>query len=369
MAQIKFGTVKIDSLKIIIPMSQVEVIDGKFNQKYKNTKLYESTGEVIEVYNRDTNTYSDEKGIKVKLEVCRIKFGNIGEKGFTGEEFLIFQPSSKFLKEIYFDGIGFNNLRIIHNYLLNLNVVRFSYESFLNARFCDVDFCIDFVSSKATFKAMIKIINSNVLASHQHLTRIFNKRDNLGLEFNKRKEATKTKPFLKFYHKSTELTQKSNEFYCEFLQTNYSETINNGIGRYEVTLKNAEFKKHYEVESMTVEELLNIPSAAIEIMFKKFLPNYLYKATIQKRMATTPTETIHLNCINQFIQDGKSEQEIMHLMLNGIEERSSLSRSKKVLEELFQEVKNPTKLAKNNESKKELNEALKMVGFYRDEEL
>ena len=83
-------------------------------------------------------------------------------------------------------------------------------------------------------------------------------------------------------------------------------------------------------------------------------------------MATTPTETIHLNCINQFIQDGKSEPEIMHLMLRGIDEKTAKGRSKKVLQVLFQQINNPTQLGQNNESKKGLNEFYKSIGFHED---
>jgi len=368
MAVINFGTPKIDSLKLIIPMTQVEVIDGKFNQKYKNIKLYESTGEVVEVYNRDTNTYSDKKGIKVKLEVCRIKFDNVGQQGFAGEDFLVFQPSSKFLKENYFDGINLSNLPKIYEYLLSLNIVRFSYESLLQARFADVDFCIDFVSSKATFKAMIKIVDSNVRPSLKYFTKSFNRKDNLGLEFNERQKASPTKPFLKFYHKSTELTQKSNEFYCEFLKDNYFESINNGIGRYEVTLKNAEFKKYYKVEAITVEELFSISSKSVENMFHNFLPNYLDTVKREKTMGNTPMEIALITLINMLVESGKSEPEILFPILREIEEKTAKSRMKKTLEGMFLKIKNPIKLAENNESKKELNEALKMVGFYKYEE-
>jgi hypothetical protein len=60
MAKIEFGKIKIDSLKILIPMLEVQVIDGKFNEKYTNLKVFES-GEVIEELNINTNTWSDSK--------------------------------------------------------------------------------------------------------------------------------------------------------------------------------------------------------------------------------------------------------------------------------------------------------------------
>jgi hypothetical protein len=365
MAPIKFGIVKIDSFKVIIPMNKVDVRNGKLNQPYVNIKLYESTGELLETLNRDTNTYSDKKGIKIKLEVCRIKFDNVGQKGFTGEEFLIFQPSSKLLEKIYFDGINLDNLPLIYNYLINLNIVHFSYESFLNARFCDVDFCIDYPITVEEFRQSNTNIELSVLEKLKLLVKPFDK--HTGLQFNERERATPTRPFIKFYHKSTELTQKSNEFYCEFLKDNYFNEINSGIGRYEVTVKNAEFKKHYKIESMSVEELLNIPSATIENMFKRFLPNYLYKSIREKKMKLSPTNEMLLVAINKLIHYGESEQEIIHSMLNPIDEKVARSRSKKLLQELFEQVNNPTQLAENNESKKVMNDFYKAIGFYRDE--
>lgn len=71
-----------------------------------------------------------------------------------------------------------------------------------------------------------------------------------------------------------------------------------------------------------------------------------------EKMKLTPTETIHLNCINQFVQDGKSEQEILCLMSHELSDRKSLYRAKKMIKKLLLKVSNPSKLIKNNESKK-----------------
>jgi hypothetical protein len=364
MAEIIFNRIGVDSFKVFIPIVEVKFL-GKFNQEYLQTKVFLETGELEEILNRDTKTYSEQKGIKVKLEVVFIKFGNVNQKENKGEPYLAFQPSAKFLKENYFDGINAQNLPTIYNYLMSLKIVWFSYESFLNARFKDVDFCINFESTVDEFKLMTKNVEFNVLEELKHFVKPFNKY--LGLQFNERKFATPTRPFVKFYHKSIELFNNSNEFYCEYLNTNYSEVLEKGIGRYEITVKDAAFKKHYKIESMTVEELFNVPYESIEKMFKRFLPNYLYKSTREKKMGNTPTEIIHSNCINQFVYDGKSEQEIIHLMLKGIDERSSRNRSKKLLQELLNQVQEPQKLIENNEQKKGRNEFYKTIGFYEEE--
>lgn len=80
----------------------------------------------------------------------------------------------------------------------------------------------------------------------------------------------------------------------------------------------------------------------------------------------TPTEIIHSNCINQLIYDGKSEEEILHLMLKNIGGKVAKCRCKKTIQNLLQRVNNSDLLEQNNQSKKEVNEALKIVGFYRD---
>jgi hypothetical protein len=362
MAKIQFGQIKVDSLKILIPMLQVEVIDGKFNEKYTNLKVFES-GEVIEELNRNTNTWSDSKGIKVKLEVVKIKFGAIKEKGNQGEDFLVFQPSSKMLKQNYFDGINLHNLPTIYEYLMSLNILRFSYESLLQARFKDVDFCVDYSATPEEFRSINRTIELNVLQDLKHFVKSFDK--HLGLQFNERQKATPTRPFVKTYHKSAELINNSNEFYCEFLRDNHSEEIDKGIGRYEITVKDAKFKKHYKIESVTINELFNISYSQIKTMFGTFLPNYIQKATrIEKMGKITPTETMHFNCIEQFINDGKSQDEIMNIMLRGIEERSALSRSKKLLQDLFLKVNNQDKLKQNNESKKEQDDFYRTIGLY-----
>jgi len=364
-SSIPFGRIKVDSLKIIIPFSEVTVLDGKFNQEYIETKFYQATGEVLQSINRDIKVFSTQKGIKVKLEVFKIKYARIKEKGYSGEEYLVFQPSSKFLKEIYFDGINFHNLPTIYDYLISLNIVRFTYESLLNARFKDVDFCIDFLIDIEEFKLINKNIEFNVLEKSKHFVKQFNNYS--GLQFNEREKATPTKPFCKFYHKSTELINNSTDFYNEYLKQDYSDLINKGIGRYEITIKDAKFKKRYKIESVTVNELFNIPYDSIQSMFKKILPNYLYKNTKEKKMTGTPTEIIHFNTINYLIEYGASEQEILNRLLKGIDEKKAKSRSKKMLQELFNKVENPIKLEQNNEEKKVQNEIYTSIGFYDSE--
>lgn len=365
MAEIVFNRIKMDSGKFIIPMAEVQIIDGRFNQEYVNQKVFIDSGEVVEQLNRDTKVFCIHNGIKVKLEVVRIKYDRIKEKGYQGEDYLVFQPSSKFLKESYFDGINIHNLPTIYEYLMDLNIVRFSYESLLKAKFKDVDFCIDYPSTIDDFRSINKNIEFNVLLELKHFTK---QRDKyLGLQFNEREKATPTRPFIKNYHKTNELINHSNEFYFNYLKDNYSEILANGVGRYEITVKDASFKKHYKIESLTIEDLLNISSDSIQNMFKRFLPNYLYKSTRNKKMGTTPTEIIHSNCINQFIHEGKSEQEILHLMLKGIEERSSFSRSKKLLQELLTQVQEPEKLIENNNQKKAQNVVYKIIGLHSEE--
>lgn len=365
MAEIVFNRIKIDSLKVIIPMAEVQIIDGRFNQEYVNQKVFIDSGEVVEQLNRDTKTYSDLNGIKVKLEVVSIKFGNVSLKENKGEPYLVFQPSSKFLKENYFDGINLHNLLKIYEYLISLKIVWFSYESFLKARFADVDFCLDFISSKEHFTEMTKTIHESVLITLNSLVKSFSAELNLGLQFNYRERATPTKPYLKFYHKSTELIHNSNEFYKNYLQE-FNPIVQKGIGRMEITLKNSKFKNHYNINARTVKELFNIPQTEIENMFHQYLPNYIQ---IRKKVMSaehTPTELMLLNFIDLLIQSGRSEIELLHYGLNRIENKTQKSRSKKVLETLLKEVQNPKLLEQNNEHKKEVNSILKVVGFYRD---
>lgn len=367
MAEILLNRIGVDSFKVFIPIVEVKFLDGKFYQEYYQSKVFKGTGELEEkLSNRDTKEWSDNlKGIKVKLEVALIKFGNVSLKENKGELHLVFQPSSKFLEECYFNKINAQNLPTIYNYFMSLKIVSFSYESFLKARFSDVDFCLDFISSKEHFTEMTKTINESVLFNLKELVKPFNSKDNLGLQFNFRERATPTKPYLKFYHKSTELIHNSNEFYKNYLEE-FNPIIQKGIGRMEVTLKNSKFKNHYNINATTVKDLFNIPQTEIEIMFHQYLPNYIQ---IRKKVMSaehTPTEIIHLNFINLLIQCGKSEAEILHYGLNGIEDRKQKSRSKQMLETLLKEVQNPKLLEQNNEQKKEVNRILKVVGFYRD---
>jgi len=122
---IPFGKPKIDSLRLLIPLDEVEYIDSKFKQEFTPISL--ETGEV------------DEEKIYEKLNIPKIESGISSRFGIEfrlnenkeNVEYLVFVLTAKMLKEQYFTGIDKNTIQRCFNYLNETGIVKLSKEAFL----------------------------------------------------------------------------------------------------------------------------------------------------------------------------------------------------------------------------------------------
>lgn len=234
-----FWQPKVDSLQVRIPLSDVEIIDTTLIDRL--ITIHEKTGEIIKEEKGKTHTIQTEDGLSFSFWVRKRKPIH-QEEVLTEITFLL---NSKHLKEKYFEGITTSNVVRVVNEINMLGVIKVSKEVLLKADVLDIDVCIDFPATKEEFKE-VAVDRHSALAQIRvmDVKKVHNRKDNLGLELNKRDHCYESRPHTKFYHKSVELDKNSEAFAKAHLQgIDFSD-----IGRFEFNLKNRDYLRHYSLD-------------------------------------------------------------------------------------------------------------------------
>ena len=206
-----FEVVKIDSLKLRIPKHKVTYVDPTFCEEYQ--KIYLSTGEIDEHINLEKHRVNYTNGISTRIA----EFHSLN--GSFAEEQIVIQCNAKQLRESYFEGINLKNLRKLYDFIIDLKIISFKYEDFLGAYVSDIDLCYDaIVDPKTMIEANQEIYRNIKPTYYKYVGRPFRQSGNVGLQFNSREKATPAKPYVKIYHKTLELLNKSNEFAEAYLK-------------------------------------------------------------------------------------------------------------------------------------------------------
>ena len=246
-----FWQPKVDSLRIRIPIDEVEIISPTFFGKIESyhVETGAKVGESEDTpYKKDTPC-----GMQFKIWASR---RNVREGNYQRiHHYLYFLINSKHLKERYFEGITLNNLDEIRKLINSLGVINVSLETMLNAEFVDVDVCFDFPAPKSEFTAAIKrYYRMARVGKSDNVNQPKTQKTHLGLYLNSRKFSSPSRPYTKFYHKSLELENKSTAFYETYLLGH--EPLPD-IGRFEFNIRNREYQKYYKMEDVrTMKQLL-----------------------------------------------------------------------------------------------------------------
>lgn len=246
----------VDSFALILPLDLTTITHDTLNQE-------------VGTHNLKTGFVEDESYKKNALEVkvshysawFKIVKHYVGTSDRDGSNIYIDGLSiginAKFLEGKYFEGVRIDNISTIYENLISLNVFTCTYEDFLNGYVNDYEIKKDEYTTKETYKAGIKAMDS-VIPPSKSLNRgtaIFKTATNMGLQFNSRRNVTASHPFLKTYFKEIELKNKSFKFYDKFL-THYNIE---GLARVEFAVSNVHVKKKYNVGITTLKELLEAP--------------------------------------------------------------------------------------------------------------
>ena len=340
----------IDSLKVRIPLRKVKILDESINEIV--LRVSEKSGEVLES-KENTKTSRDEKGIKTtfSIEQRATKFDTI--------PYLIILVNAKQLGSKYFEGITTHNITDLHKYLLSLKVAQFSLNELLKSECTDIDIKKDFEAQDGKMKEVFKAMKDNATPSEDYDKgcKLFWKKDNKGLQFNKR-ETTKytTAPFLKIYSKTLDLKGKSNIFAMAYL-----DNIPQDLWRMEYTVKNKKHLQAFDIGN-TFADLLSLSQEQLEAISQKSL-----KAVLEKRIKPLmqlsdnipPKDLILVNSLIMLLDSGHQWTIIKEQILGSLIGKNKSVKSK-LLESLFQDYIKPIEGYSKHQA---IDEILNQIGY------
>jgi len=315
----------IDSLKIRIPLNRVQILDEGIREVVANVST--RTGEVLQE-KENTRSSRDEHGIKTEFSIEK------RATQFETVQYLIILVNAKQLKERYFEGIKGKNIAQLHSYLVGLGVVQFSLKEFLRGECTDIDFRKDFTAKEDEMKEAFDFMHGNSKAStdYDKGSKLFWKKDNKGLQFNKRNTTkVRTAPFLKIYSKTLDLLHKSNVF-----ALSHFDTIPQDLWRLEFTIKN---KKHLDSfgHGNSLSELISLTADQIETMSTKSLKAVLNQKTreLKETDGIPPKDVYEVNGLIWLLDNGNQWHTIKHRLLGSLK-GSNRSKKLKRMDELYE---------------------------------
>lgn len=329
-------TFKIDSLRIRIPLYEVQIINEIEFNRYAKVDL--TTGEQIENALPKDLINLRENGIPLKLEITKYKyFGN------TKERYLILTINSKQLKELYFYGITKENVKLIYDYIIEKDFVYFSYESFLNSYAVDVDICKD---KSYNFNCSFSQFTSNLkgYSKPESNSKRFNKKDNKGIQWSKRETSEYvSKPYIKIYSKTLDFIEHTKEFYDNYIKDNWE--LPKELIRIEFTIKALKHLKTFGINSNKLIDVLEISQQQRKEMLKNHLNRHLDTETPilinhKDGAKLNINDKKDLNSMELIIQnnDKLTIETVIELMCKDITERKqTLNETKNKLLKLYNE--------------------------------
>lgn len=294
--------ISIDSLKIRIPLSEVELIGDNLGKIH--TVVNVETGESFDEFKRNSEKYNY-KGVSVHW-----RLEDQYDKGIV-IPYLVILVNSKIFRDLrYFHGITKDNSKSVYDNIIELGIAKFTYDSFLKAQCTDVDFKKDFYCK--IFKEVISHLQ-NISKSYK-LSRKginpFKGKGNKGVEYGSRKTATPAYPYLKFYHKFLELVTNSTEFYNEYIKPLKWDIDN--LVRVEFTIKNKKHFAKYKIENTSLENILNLEQSTLEDIMKDVLSVHLDQRVnvVLPKAKLNTMDILLLNFVTFCLKNGMSYNQI-----------------------------------------------------------
>jgi hypothetical protein len=349
------NSISIDSLKLRIPLTHVELLDKGLLDHY--VEINESTGEIeSEEYKLKFKEHLFSNTSKVKLGIEK----RMTMKGHV-QECLMIYINSKILRSRYFEGITIDNIESVYNDLMSLKVFSVSYEIFLRSDCTDVDFKLDEKMTQPEWNELLNQFKLVTIPSKDaekgykeykpRKSDIYNN----GLQYNTRDKASPSRPFLKLYWKGGEMESKSKEFRDEHLPEISNEELLQ-IVRIETTIKNKLHGTKLGLENMTLLYLLSLTEKTKESLFRQMLGKYLERPKRQttldhvKDSRMSPTELVFYSAIVSLMDHTKDTPEnVIDCLIQGIDHKVAKSRKKSELNEIYEQFIKGTKVDLRNE--------------------
>lgn len=326
-------TPSIDSFKWRIELDKVDVINPNLLEHVINQKVNTTTGEVLE------ETPIQSNSLKVYFEQYHIHFAI---NKLFGVEYLVVLINSKLLEQDYLHGITMKNIEPIYNKIIGCNVFTCSFEQFISEGLVsDIDIKKDVTLNEKDLRSVIKPLEKGSKAHKRskYGANPFLEKDNLGIEWNTRKGASYTHPFLKIYHKGVESKHSKNRAFFEHYVG--LDTITDRT-RIEVTIKSYREAQKHGFKDNTLLTLLkantNDLNAIIEHSVTSNLEPRLKKVERKDKTALNNTELIMYLYLTELIKEkGVSFQNALLHVLEHQECKVQRSRLKTSLTKIYEE--------------------------------
>ena len=389
---------KIDSLRIYIPIDEVTIHDDYFGSYC--VKVNANTGQVqdsSEAKLESTLRDYTHPNIRTDFGIDR-RFKFNFKDGVYSANLVVF-VNAKQLKEKYLKGVNRDTIRDIYDFIMSLNAVTFSYESFLNANILDVDFCKDFIStnSESHVKDRENLYNRLVNGLGGRFEGVVGLYETTSLYYNRiRERATNDAPHLVLYDKTAELRgyRESDKgikqvrdnigtFYLEYLiHTKVDELINKGIIRLECTLRNASSFDKFGLKGVrTLKDLMEVEELTFDRACKSMFNQYYNHITAVKATTETetegmgkltPSELVIVSFAKCLMRDNPSynKEDLLRDITADIRQykgKSMLSRKRSEIKDLIAEYvdnKSVETLRENTQKDSRLIDIFKTIGLY-----
>ena len=328
------GLCSIDSLKLRLEIPHLTSFDKSLLDHL--TVVNSSTGEVEQEFKRRSKKYNCKE-----YSFYASYNENVRTSKDSFSDCITLLLNSKQIKGKYFSGLTIDTIKDVYNEVIKLGIINCSFDTFLNATPTDVDFKKDYILELDTYKELIDVckIMTKPSQSSKLGCNVFKQLDNYGIEWSNRQTTKyRTHPYLKIYHKGIEITTNSIDFYNEYLKPkDVKEVI-----RIETTVKNRTHFRALDIglTQFTFIEILNLSQEQKQMIIQKAVNSHLANRTKAKsfnsKLNMTPAHKVLLNSILGFTTElNWSISRIESLLLNGIENKNTKYRQKKLINELY----------------------------------
>lgn len=327
------GKWSIDSTKLWLPLSDVEILDDSIQYLYQNICV--DTGEVEKEYKKNSLAIESD-GIKTRYLIQELPY-NLGNGRYEQRQYFVILFNSKLLRQRYFDGINAGNIRSIYEALISQGVALFSYETFLDGILSDTDFKTDVLIGKNGYQSICHYFKINSKQGKRLGVgfKEYRSKDNTGIQFGTREHATPGRPYFKLYGKGIEMIAG------EFFRLHFPGFHYPGLFRLEFTLKNKSFYRTYSLGSNKLRDVLEWSQSDLKQLSKTIIMKHLFgslKSSVESDDSMKPLDRIFLMFLRDQINAGYSIHRVVKLIENEFQDdKHSRKRYKDQFLKIYQE--------------------------------
>ena len=298
------------------------------------TLLDTDTSEVISEFKRHS--------LEVPYKNHKIYIARVQKELKQGviSKILIYFPA-KLSGNRYFFGINKALFLEVLNHLQSIGYLKFKNDNdiFKNIFVKDLDMKMDM---KLDLKARLEIkeynqqLQDRFNGTSENFHSFDSHKQGFGISTYDRAKATISKPFLKFYDKSTELKSKNYDFLKSLSPEIQEEVYNNFIYRYEFTLKNKSFFDKFGI-SNRLEDILEVRKYKWQQIGAYFLNSNFQTKVVKPKDTSglTPTEKIFALLFSREIDRGTSVDEIRNMFISVHKTKKTRYRARLLFEKIY----------------------------------